>query len=315
MSQAEPDGSLMGLRLVDPLEVSSSELEVIDPASVLILLDQLSAVDNNAGPNSVLPVIESQQERVTRMLNGQSASNEAHYAASRFAEFRGWIYHDLGKLDLAMQWTNTALDLAMAGGCDELAAYHWMRKSNIASDANKTQLAVAFARSSRGQLEHMTPRLRAVAQRQEAYAHALDGKEYECSALLDAAFNSVGQGAAGEDLATYCSESYIEMESANAWIELGRHNDAIPILESADQDWSNEFRRDHGLCKARLSLAYAGNHQPIDALEKAREGVELARVTDSARSWHFLQRAATQLRVIGANDEADELSSQLPLAS
>lgn len=311
------NAGLLGLSLVDPLEPDGPVFENLSPQPVVQLIEQLSAVDNSNGPRSVLEVVEAKQDQVTKLLTATGPLVPgAHYAASRFAEFQGWLYHDLGQLDLAMQWTNTALDLATLSGDDELVAYIWMRKSNIASDANQGPLAISFARSSRQQTNGITPRLQAVVERQEAYANALIGEDYECARLLDAAHESVADAdEAGAEIAAYCSESYIEMESANAWIELGHYDRAIPVLEAADQEWSSSFRRDHGLCKARLSLAYAGNGQPEDALAKATEGIQLVESTNSERSLHFVRRTVNQLRIVGAPETSDELASRLPLAS
>ena len=241
-------------------------------------------------------------------------TKEALFAASRFAEFRGWLHHDLGQLDLALRWTSTAVDLALEAGDDRLASYHYMRKSNIASDAHRQDLAIRYADMSRQQLDTLTPKVRAVALRQEAQAQALLGNEYDCSRLLDEAYRLVASYEDPDELAVYCSENYIEMESANAWIELGRYADAIPVLESADGEWSADYRRDHGLCKARLSFAYAGNSEPTKALIKAEEGVSIARSSGSERAWHFLKRTAAELQAVGARDQADQLRQSLPLA-
>ena len=306
---------LLGLTLPIPEERNRHDAEMIDPQSILGLLEQLAAVDNNTGPATVLPMVVTQQERITRMLTNDSMrTEEALYVTSRFAEFRGWLHHDMGHLDLAMRWTNTALDLAVEAGDAQLAAYHYMRKSNIASDAHRQDLAIEWAQRSRLELERLSPRVRAVALRQEAQAHALLGDDYTCSIRLDEAHQSASSGAVEDDFAVYCSPNYIEMEAANAWLELGRTDQAIPVFEAAESGWSTDFRRDHGLCKSRLSLAYAGNDQPAEALAKAKEGAAIAKVSGSERSWHFLRRTAAQLDNIGARDEAEQLRHELPLA-
>ena len=46
---------LLGLSFPDPEERSTSEIERVDPKSILALIEQLAAVDNNAGPATVLP--------------------------------------------------------------------------------------------------------------------------------------------------------------------------------------------------------------------------------------------------------------------
>lgn len=307
---------LLGLKLPTPEVDRPLTVEPVDPESILRLLEQLAAVDNNTGPATVLPMVMSQQERITQMLTSDHMRTpHALYVTSRFAEFRGWLHHDMGQLDLAMRWTNVALDLAMEAGDDHLAAYHYMRKSNIASDAHRQQLAIRWAQASRVQLEQLSPRVRAVALRQEAQAHALLGDEYSCSQLLDEAHRSASIEATQDDFAVYCSPNYIEMEAANAWLELGRSTDAVPVFEAAEEGWSRDFKRDHGLCKSRLALAYAGDDKPEASLIKAKEAAKIAVVSGSERSWHFLRRTAAQLDNVGAFSEAEELRHELPLAS
>lgn len=70
------------------------------------------------------------------------------YVAARFAEFTGWLHQDAGDLHAAMRWSNTALDLAQEAGDAHLTSYIRMRKSNIASDARKPDLTIAFARAA-----------------------------------------------------------------------------------------------------------------------------------------------------------------------
>ena len=267
------------------------------------------------GPAAVLPAIESQQHRVEQMLADHRRSTEALYSASRYAEFRGWLYHDLGRLQLAMQWTNIALELATEAAAVDLTAYHWMRKSNIASDAGRQQLALSYAESSRAQIDVLPSRMKAVVLRQEAHAYSLAGDNNACDARLDEAFNQVSNKSDDGDLAVYCSPSYVEMEAANAWLELSRFDEATPILEAADNDWSADFARDHGLCKSRLALAYASTDKPADALVAAKRGLSIVRNTSSVRTVHFLERTQAQLRRIRATDEADELEHELRLAS
>jgi transcriptional regulator with XRE-family HTH domain len=307
---------LLGLALPGTDLALGGDLEPFEPEAILLLLHQLAAVDNNTGPATVLPMVTTQQERITRILtNPKMRTPETLAVTSRFAEFRAWLHHDLGQLDQAMRWTNTAVDLAEEAGNDQLVAYHYMRKSNIASDAGRSEMSLRFARRSRELAHLLSPKMRAVTLRQEAQAQALLGDASTCSALLDDAYELAAHDPTEGEIAVYCSTNYIEMESANAWLELDRPADAIPILESADDGWPREFRRDHGLCKVRLSLAYAAGERPTDAVAKAREGIDIAKISGSERAWHFLRRTTDRLDSIGATDEAETLRHELPLVA
>ncbi|MGH3468279.1 MAG: helix-turn-helix domain-containing protein, partial [Thermocrispum sp.] len=118
--------------------------------ALLITLQQYATTDNLTGPHSLLPIAAPQMTFVERLVAGSCGRTRVHllYVAARFAEFTGWLHQDAGDLRAAMQWSNTALDLAQESDDLHLVSYIRMRKSNIASDARKPDLTVAFARAA-----------------------------------------------------------------------------------------------------------------------------------------------------------------------
>jgi tetratricopeptide (TPR) repeat protein len=210
-----------------------------------------------------------------------------------------------------MRWSNTALDLAEEAGDAHLVSYIRMRKSNIASDARKPGLAVAFARAALRNPGALTPRLRAVALRQEAHGHALAGDYDGCARAIDHAFQHAMDASDDEaDIARYCTPSYIEMEAAHCWIELGKPAKAITTLQQGLADWQPDFRRDLGLCLARLAVAHAGSDQPEEALTVAGHALAIAADTRSHRTARQLHRAS-ELLTAGAPDHAQHLRHAL----
>jgi len=97
-----------------------------------------------------------------------------------------------------MQWSNNALDLAQESGDAHLVSYILMRKSNIASDARKPALVVAFGRAALQSPGSLTPRLRAVALRQEAHGYALGGNHDACARALDHACQEAADAPDGD---------------------------------------------------------------------------------------------------------------------
>jgi hypothetical protein len=67
------------------------------------------------------------------------------YVVARYAEFAGWVYQDAGALTSAMQMSNSAFDCVQELGDEKLASYILMRRSNIATDAGRPELAVKLA--------------------------------------------------------------------------------------------------------------------------------------------------------------------------
>jgi tetratricopeptide (TPR) repeat protein len=221
------------------------------------------------------------------------------------------LHQDAGELRAAMQWSNTALDLAQEASDAHLVSYIRMRKSNVASDARKPDLAIAFARAALQNPGSLTPRLRAVALRQEAHGYALAGNYNACARALDHAFQHAVDAPDDEaDIARYCTPGYIEMEAAHCWIELGKPAKAIATLQQGLADWQPHFRRDLGLCLARLAVAHAGTGQPDEALAVAQHALVIAADTRSQRTAGQLHHAS-ELLAREAPDHARNLRHTL----
>lgn len=285
--------------------------------SLLSTLQQYVTTDNLAGPHSLLPVAAQQTSFAERLLAESREQNrgELLYVAARFAEFTGWLHQDAGDLHAAMRWSNTALDLAQEAGDAHLTSYIRMRKSNIASDARKPDLTIAFARAALQKPGSLPPSLKAVALRQEAHGHALAGGYDDCARALDHAFQhaSDAEDATDDDadLARYCTPSYVEMEAAHCWVELGQPAKALTTIQQGLAEWHSDFRRDLGLCLARLAIAHAGTAQPDEALSVAQHSLAIAAETRSARTRHQLHRASELLDTTGAQDHAQHLRHTL----
>ncbi|MBK0870417.1 helix-turn-helix domain-containing protein [Saccharopolyspora sp. HNM0986] len=282
--------------------------------SLLMTLKQYITTDNLVGPRSVLPVAAKQASFANGLLaqsQGQS-HRSLLYVAARFAEFTGWLDQDAGKLQEAMAWSNTALDLAHEAEDAHLASYIHMRKSNIASDAHKPALTIDFAQAALRSSETLSPRLKAVALRQEAHGHAMAGDYEGCSRAIDRAFRYAADEPDDEsDIARYCTPSYVEMEAAHCWVELGKPVKALATLQQGIANWHADFRRDLGLGLARLAVAHAVADQPEEAVAVARHSLTIATETRSHRTARQLRRTSQLLADAGAHDQASQLSRTL----
>lgn len=293
---------------------AAERTEPVLAGSLLNTLQQYVTTDNLAGPHSLLPVAAQQTSFAERLLTESRGRHRGDllYVAARFAEFTGWLHQDAGDLHTAMRWSNTALDLAQEAGDAYLTSYIRMRKSNIASDARKPDLTIAFARAALQKPGGLTPSLKAVALRQEAHGHALAGSYDDCARALDHAFQHASDAPDDDaDIARYCTRSYVEMEAAHCWVELGQPAKALAILQQGLAEWHSDFRRDLGLCLARLAIAHAGTEQPDEALTVAQHSLAIAAETRSARTKHQLHRASELLDTAGAHDHAQYLRHTL----
>ena len=296
---ALPDGPLVA--------ATSLHAESALADSLLGTLDLYSNMDNLAGPHSVVNIAPQQLRFVENLLLNARGKDRKQllYVGARYAEFAGWIYQDTGALNSAMQMSSIALDFAQEAGDEMLISYILMRRSNIATDAKRPELALKLADAALDKSTYLPPRYCAVALRQRAHAFAQLDQLDNCASTLELAFKSAERSVASEkDLAQYCTPEYVEMEAAHCWIELGQADKAIGTLQHSLAEWKPEFRRDLGLCLARLAVAHASAGQIENALIVANRSLEIARDTKSFRTEDQLARIPGMLITQGAVDEA-----------
>lgn len=262
------------------------------PSTLLDLLTQYARTDSLLGPRSLLTAVGSQFALIERMWGIARGAVRADLltVGSRYGEFAGWLHQDAGDPGAATHWTRQALELAHAADSKSLVSYVLMRQSNQASGAGDSVRTLALAGAALRLAPH--PLLRALALRQVARGHALDGDTGECERALDAARAEVASGPDDElrSLAGYCTPAFVEMEAADCWLLLGQPHRAVPILEAALPGWPLEQRRDRGLHLARLASAYAACDDVDRAREAAFEATAMADQTGSARVTDELAR-------------------------
>ena len=296
---ALPDGPLVA--------ATSSHTESALADSLLATLDLYSGMDNLAGPQPLVNIAPQQLRFVDDLLSNARGRDRKQLlrVGARYAEFAGWIYQDTGALSSAMQMSSIALDFAQEADDEMLISYILMRRSNIATDAKRPELALRLANAALDKAADLPPRYCAVALRQRAHAYAQLDKSGECSSTLELAHKFAERSVDSEnDLAQYCTPEYVEMEAAHCWIELQRADKAIGTLQHSLEGWKPEFRRDLGLCLARLAVAHASSGQIENALIVADRALEIARETRSFRTADQLARIPGILIERGAGDEA-----------
>jgi hypothetical protein len=206
------------------------------------------------------------------------------------------------------------VDYALAGGDPRLLSYVLMRRSNVASDAGDAQRALGLAQAALREGERLTPRLRAVALRQEAHAHALRRDAPASARAIDQATGELLSGASDGpefDLTAYCTPGYIGMEAAACWIQLGEPKRAIATLECRLSAWPPGYKRDLGLYLARLAVAHAAGRDLEQAQAVGRQAVAVVRETRSARTLHELARLDALLARWDGAPEAAGLRQEL----
>ena len=115
-----------------------------------------------------------------------------------------------------------------------------MRKSNIATESGQPGHGLGLANAALKQHQQLTPRLRAVALRQRANAYAMLRESASFVQDIEGALIQATDGAsqAENDLAPYCTPSYVEMEAGAAWVRLNAADSAIPVFEDSRAQWT-----------------------------------------------------------------------------
>jgi transcriptional regulator with XRE-family HTH domain len=301
-----PDGT----PVLTPGPPTDHELDTL----LLAPLGQWAALDNQVGPHRLRQLVNSHFGIIDAFLDDARGSDfrRLAYITARHAEFAGWLSQDSGDLTDAMRWTDAALEAARLIADRELESYILMRKSNIATDQGHSGLAIALADAAWSSARPLDGTFKALALRQRA--HALTATRDTTAALgaVDLARAQLsGTDPATSDLASYCTLSYIDMEAAACLVDLDQPGDAIPILETGLQSWSPAFKRDLGLCLARLALAYARIREPEAAASIAEQSMQIVRTTGSQRTIRVLGHVTGALEEAGGHDRARALRAAL----
>jgi hypothetical protein len=162
----------------------------------------------------------------------------------------------------------------------------------------------------------LTSRGRAVALQQEAVGHALAGNEVACQRALDAAVQLAerSQQEGDQGPGRYCTPAYVEIQRAATWIECGRPDRAIHLLEDSLARLPSVHRRDRGVYLARLASAYALSGSPDVSVRKGWEALAAAEATGSRRITTELGQLRTRLVPWEATPQVGQLLKELHAA-
>lgn len=229
--------------------------------------------------------------------------------ACRYNEFAGWLYQDAGDPTSAMHYSDRAMDYAMAIGDPTETAYLLMRKSNVASDLGGFDRAIGLSSAALREARRVSPRVRALVLAQQARAHSLRGDGDDARRAIEAAASEVERSDESTDeLSSYCTPAYIDMQAATCWAELDAPGEAVPVFEQALATMPSGMRRDQGLCETRLASVHAALGDKHTACVIGRQAVRTVRSATSARALVELRRLRERLALWRRDEEVSELS-------
>ncbi|PWU58076.1 hypothetical protein DLE60_23245 [Micromonospora globispora] len=276
------------------------------------VFDQHIRADNLMGPHHLVDVVRAQAALLDQIL--PDAKNEVRDSllvlACRYNEFAGWLYQDAGDPPNAMHFSDRAMDYALTIGDPTEVAYLLMRKSNIASDLGGFDRAIGLSTAALRDAQLVSPRVRALVLGQRARAYSRRGNAEEAVRALDAAIAQVTRpGAADADeVASYCTPAYLDMQAATCWVDLDSPDKAIPVFEEALANMPSVMRRDQGICQARLANAHAALGDRASTCQVGYRAVQTVGAATSARALRELRQLRQRLAPWRRDEEVSELS-------
>lgn len=274
-----------------------------DTAVVQHFRDQLVSCaldDGNRGPRGTLPRVLGLLAAVEAMYEHAKADVRARLLAlgALGAEFAGWLYRDVGMLEVSDQWRDRAVERAREAGNRTLEAYALLRKSQGCWDTRDAHRMGELAREAQSCGRSVPRHMKAEAVQQEARSLAMlgepaavvDGKLDEAYALVAEAEPSDWGGLTD---AGY-SELTLGLQTAICLTEAGRPALAAQIYRDRLSEGSLSYR-DTGYFSALMATSLALSGEPAEAAAVGLSALQIAEDTSSARTLRELLRLSQSL--------------------
>jgi transcriptional regulator with XRE-family HTH domain len=258
-------------------------------------LDAAEADDGTRGPTTVLPVvlgilgaIDRQAREVKLQVRCELLS-----VAARGAEFAGWLYRDVQKLDCASFWYGRATEWAQEAGDLPMQGYVLLRKSQMAYEERDGLRVLTLAQAAQYGPWQLPSHIRAEVTLQEARGMAMLGEDVSTvQRKLDEACRVLTRGdTAANGVPT---EATLALREASCYVEAGQPRQAVERYErvlSADV----LSPRDRGYFLARWASALALAGEPDAAADTGIEAAQVAAAIASRRTTRELVRVLTAL--------------------
>lgn len=296
-------------------------------ASFRTIFDHTRQLGQSVGPSDLVPVLISLTNamRVMALRAEPPLGNRMLVLASRFAEYTGWLAQEKGDEVAALWWTDLAVELATAGGDEDMAGYAYVRRALITLYRHDPVETVALAQ--RAQIGPSSPRIRGLAAQREAQGHAIGGDYDACRRALDQAQSLLSRPVERPTRNPILGTSNVPdpVAIATGWClhDLGRTREAATILGAEVARIPPQAERARARFGARLALSLAGMREieeacavadPILAtlprIDSATIRTDLRHLARTLNRWHRHPRVREIMPQL-----ASSLRGQLPAAT
>jgi len=216
-----------------------------------------------------------------------------------YHQFLGWMREDSGRHTAALGHYDRAMDAAQETDDANMVTSVLSLKSHLAWSQRDAGRAVGLAEAGQRDIDGVSSGVLALITQQQARGHALDGDSEPVERLMDRTEVLTAKAAERPDgeppWVYFHGPDRVLYQRGVAYLELGRHNDALELLIAARATLPANYQRDHGRYAANIAIAAALDGQLDRAASAAREALAIAVETGSAHTITELRRARQAL--------------------
>ncbi|MFC9261305.1 Twin-arginine translocation pathway signal [Streptomyces hydrogenans] len=238
------------------------------------------------GPHDLIGTLGPQYQlidKLTRSAAGDTRRGLLRVGAA-YAALIGWLYQDAGDLSAAAFWRGITQEIALRARDPHLIGYAMINSAVVRTDlgdgAGVVDLCEAVLDDDR-----VVPKIRVMAMQQQAHGASLLRDRIAVDRLIDDADRLLPQ--VNDDLpwgnACRRTPGYLEVQRATCYGRLGLGTEASNLWEQVLAAVPATARRDRGVYMAQHATAAATAREPEQAVRIAREVVDIAMETRSAR--------------------------------
>lgn len=256
-----------------------------------IMIAQLREMDDVAGGDNVLALVQRHFEWVTGMLDTASyderTGRNLHVALAELGQLAGWTAFDAGQQGLAQRYYTTALRAAHNADDRPLGAHILGSMAFQAARQGRPADAVALIDTALdGAHGQATPRLLATLYIRQAHGWAALGDASACTAAISKARAYIEQSEPADEppWLYWARPAEITASAGHCLLHLGKADQAVPLLDEGIGLFGEPFHRDrlNYLTHLADALARPGAHRDLDAA--ASHGIAAIELTESVTS-------------------------------
>ncbi|WP_406184038.1 Twin-arginine translocation pathway signal [Streptomyces sp. NBC_01006] len=262
----------------------------VDPALVDYFQQQLEGhyrADMYLGPHDLIGTVSAQYQLIDKLI--RSAKGEVRRgllrAGAAYAALVGWLYQDAGDLGAAAFWRGVTQEIAVRSRDPHLIGYSLVNQAQVRTDLGDGCGVIDLCEAVLDESDGLFPKVRIMAMQQQAHGASLTGDRTAVDRLIDAAGGLLSR--VDDDLpwgnACRRTPGYLEVQRATCYGRLGLGREAGSLWAQVLDGVPATARRDRGVYLARQATAAAAARDPDHAVEIARQAVEIAVETRSAR--------------------------------